>query len=174
MAKARKVKKVSPDDECTLAAVRILRVRLKEFYSHWRDPDQMPTPAQLHDLRISGKRLRYSADSLRELYPDRLTLLIDLLKRLQDVLGEIQDCETHRIVVETDLARRTRRHADQHEITALRHLCEHYEQRQAKLFVECTALWQGISNHQFHASLKDLISHPIKATHESQEPLTHD
>ncbi len=39
MARALKVKKVSPDDECTVAAARILRTRLKEFYSHWRGPD---------------------------------------------------------------------------------------------------------------------------------------
>src|ERR1043165_4039500 len=126
MAKALKVKKVSPEDECTSAAVVILRTRLKEFYSHWRHPNQIPTPAQLHDLRISGKRLRYSADSLRALYPDRLTLLIDLLKKLQDLLGEMQDCETQRAVIEADLARRKRGKLGRGETTALQRLIQHY------------------------------------------------
>ena len=101
-------------------AMNDLRTRLKEFYSHWRDPDQQPTSAQLHDLRISGKRLRYSADFLRALYPDRLTLLIDLLKKLQDLLGEMQDCEMQRAVVEADLARRKQRKPARGETAARR------------------------------------------------------
>lgn len=170
MAKALKVKKVSPDDECTLAAVRILRIRLKEFYSHWRDPNQTPTPAQLHDLRISGKRLRYSADSLRILYPDRLALLIDLLKRLQDLLGEMQDCEMQRAVIEADLARRK---PSKNEAVALQRIIQHYHQRQAKLLTEITELWHGISSKKFRASLKDLISHPIEPARGSDDSPTH-
>lgn len=173
MAKALKVKKISPDDECTLAAVRILRTRLKEFFSHWCDPDQTPTPAQLHDLRISGKRLRYSADSLRALYPDRLTLLIDLLKRLQDLLGEMQDCETQRAVIEADLAPRKRRQPGRGETAALQRLIQHYHQRQAKLFTDLAELWRGISSEKFRAGLKDLISHPSSPTRDSEDSPTH-
>lgn len=173
MAKALKVKKLSPDDECSLAAERILRTRLKEFYSHWRDPDQTPTPAQLHDLRISGKRLRYSADSLRALYPDRLTLLIDLLKKLQDLLGEMQDCETQRAVIEADLTRRRQRKLGRGETAVLKRLIQHYHERQAKIFTELTELWRGTSNEKFHASLKDLISHPGSLMHDSEDPPTH-
>lgn len=174
MAKALKVKKISPDDQCTAATMRILRTRLKEFYSHWRDPDQTPTPSQLHDLRISGKRLRYSADSLRALYPDRLTLLIDLLKKLQDLLGEMQDCETQRTVIEADLARRRRHKLGRGETAALQYLIQHYHQRQAKLFTDLAELWHGISNEKFHASLKDLISHPGAPACDGADWPTHD
>ena len=67
MAKPRKIKKVAPGQPITQSAERILRTRLKEFYSHWAEPADEPTPEQLHNLRISGKRLRYSAEQLREL-----------------------------------------------------------------------------------------------------------
>jgi len=174
MAKALKVKKVLPTDEGTMAAVRILRTRLKEFYSRWRDPNQIPTPAQLHDLRISGKRLRYSAESLRALYSDHLVLLIDLLKRLQDLLGEMQDCETQRAMIEADLARRSRRQPSEGEIATLQTIIRNYQQRQAKLFTEFAELWRGISRKKFRAGLKDMISRPIKPTSKHQEPLTHD
>ena len=103
MSKPLKVKKVSAAAPIQRTAVRILRTRLKEFYSHWPDPRVLPTTTQLHNLRISGKRLRYSAEQLRELYDDRLALLIDLLKRSQDLLGEIQDCVTQRAVLEAEL-----------------------------------------------------------------------
>lgn len=105
MAKARKIRKLSPDDRSTDAAVQIMRTRLREFFSHWPNLKKKPTPAQLHALRISGKRLRYSAESLRDLYPDRLTLLLNLLRQVQDVLGEMQDYETQRAVIADDLAR---------------------------------------------------------------------
>src|SRR5215510_16072370 len=109
MAKPLKITKISLNDRPDKAARRILRTRIKEFYSCWPDPDHTPTLEQLHNLRISGKRLRYSAESLRELYPDRLALMIDLLKRSQDILGEIQDCVTQRRMIEAYLARMRRR-----------------------------------------------------------------
>ena len=65
MSKPLKVKKLFPSDSIQTAAVKILRTRIKEFYSHWPAPDRVPTLEQLHDLRISGKRLRYSAEMLR-------------------------------------------------------------------------------------------------------------
>jgi len=162
MAKALKVKKISPADKSTPAAVRILRARLKEFYSHWRNPDYIPTPTQLHDLRISGKRLRYSAESLRGLYPDRLAVLIELLRRLQDVLGEMQDCETQRAVIEADLARRTRRQPSRAEIAVLEGLIQHYQERRAKLFAQFADLWRGVSSEKFRESIKDMVSHPAE------------
>src|SRR5262245_47904267 len=100
MAKPRKVKKVLPADRIDKTAVRILRTRLKEFYSHWADPNREPTPEDLHNLRISGKRLRYSAECLRELYPDQLALMIDLFKRSQDLLGSYQDCIVQRAMID--------------------------------------------------------------------------
>ncbi|GAA5128246.1 CHAD domain-containing protein [Haloechinothrix salitolerans] len=54
-----------------------------------------PEDAQLHDLRIKGKRLRYTAETaLPAAKPSdvkRLTKLIKAAKRLQDVLGVHQD-----------------------------------------------------------------------------------
>src|SRR5437660_7059123 len=174
MAKALKVKKISPADQATHAAVRILRTRLTAFYSRWRDPDQIPTPVQLHDLRISGKRLRYSAEFLRALYPDHLALLIELLRKLQDVLGEMQDCETQRAIIEADLARRHQHRPSQAEIAALEGIIEHYRERQAKLFTQFTDLWRGLTRKSFRESLKDLVSHPIMPSGEHEEPLIHD
>ena len=159
MAKALKVKKISPADAATRAGARILRTRLKEFYSRWRNPEQMLTPEQFHDLRISGKRLRYSAEALRTLYPDRLALLIELLKRLQETLGEMQDCETQRAAVEEELKRRGRR-GEIDEIVTLRALIGDYESRQRKLTEEFALLWRGLSRKKFRAGLKELVSRP--------------
>ncbi|MGH9754455.1 MAG: CHAD domain-containing protein [Blastocatellia bacterium] len=158
MAKPLKIKKISPADRLEKAARRILRTRIKEFYSCWPDPDHTPTLEELHNLRISGKRLRYSAESLRELYPDRLTLLIEMLKSSQDLLGEIQDCVTQRGLIEAYMARMRRRGARNGQITALEKIASEYEQRQSTLFTQFHETWRGMTMDEFRASLKAMVS----------------
>lgn len=91
--KARKVKGLDPDGTLLENARRIAEVRLDELYGfvpRALDPDEV---VALHDMRIAAKRLRYvfevtepalgrlAADGARE------------ARKLQDVLGEIHDCD---------------------------------------------------------------------------------
>jgi CHAD domain-containing protein len=168
MAKAFKVKKVSARDDSRRAGVRILQTRLREFYSHWTDPEKIPTGEQLHALRISGKRLRYSAESLRELYADKLALLLAFLKQIQDALGEIQDCETHQALLKMELGRLRRKSMPSEknvaetnaEISALEILIEDYQARQQQHFAAFSLLWRGLLREKIREALKDLITHP--------------
>ncbi len=173
MAKPRKIKKVSPDDPAMDAAIRILRVRLKEFYSHWPDPDRMPTFGELHDTRISGKRLRYSAESLRALYPDKLALLIELLKRSQDLLGEIQDCLTQRRMIEGDLIRLRRRKPKSDDIAVFEEIISNYEQRQDLLFIQFREVWRGMTLQEFRDCLKAMVVNPEIRRKESDDTPFH-
>lgn len=158
MSKPLKVKKVSTTDPIQTTAVNILQTRLEEFYSHWPDPRQIPGTQQLHNLRISGKRLRYSAEQLRELFPDRLALLIDLLKRGQDLLGEIQDCVTQHGVIEIELAQLQQRKPESTEIAALKKLLDAYSQKQSLLFNQFREIWMGLTLPEFRAGLSAMIS----------------
>lgn len=158
MSKPFKVKKVSADSSIELTAVKILRTRLKEFYSHWPDIGVPPSQERLHSLRISGKRLRYSAEQLRHLFPDRLALLIDLLKRSQDLLGNFQDKVTQRGMLETELARIKRRKPDSLEIVVLERLTADHSQRQSQLFDQFRELWMGMTLPEFRAGLKAMVS----------------
>jgi CHAD domain-containing protein len=168
MAKPLKIRKLSPDDRLEKAARRILRTRIKEFFSCWPDPDHPPTLEELHNLRISGKRLRYTAESLRELYPDRLALLIDLLKLNQDLLGEIQDCVTQRELVEAYIARLRRRSPQDDQIAALEKVVSEYEQRQSTLFAQFHETWRGMTMDEFRASLRAMVSR-VKKTRRADE-----
>lgn len=178
MAKPLKIRKITPDDRPEMAARRILRTRIKEFYSYWPDPKHLPTLEQLHNLRISGKRLRYSAESLRDLYPDKLTLMIDLLKRGQDLLGEIQDCVTQRSMVEAYLTRMRRRAPQNDQIIALEKIISEYEQRQSMLFTLFHETWRGMTMDEFRESLKAMASRAKKTkrtqeNREQREPVLH-
>lgn len=178
MAKPLKIRKISPDDQAKKAATRILRTRIKEFYSHWPNPDHTPTPEQLHDLRISGKRLRYSAESLREFYPDRLALLIDLLKRNQDLLGEIQDCVTQRGVIEERLNRAGKRGMWNEQTASLEKIISEYDERQSALFAQFHEIWRGMTLDEFRRGLKAMVIRAKEVRqrrpaedHETREPV---
>jgi hypothetical protein len=176
VAKPLKIRKISPNDQVEKAARRILRTRIKELYSCWPDPDHTPTAEQLHDLRISGKRLRYSAESLRDLYPDRLALLLDLLKVAQDRLGEIQDCVTQRGLIEASIARMRRRAPQSDEITALEKIVAEYDRRQSALFRQFLETWRGMTMDEFRESLNAMVSRVISPKKErpaaSEDPET--
>ncbi|MBS1787190.1 MAG: CHAD domain-containing protein [Acidobacteria bacterium] len=168
MSKPFKVRKVSLDDPVHITAVKILRTRLKEFYSHWPAIELLPTEEQLHNLRISGKRLRYSAEQLRNSFPGRLALLIELLKRSQDLLGDFQDKVTQCKVIEIELARIKRRKPESREISVLEQLSEEYRKRQSLLFDQFREIWTGMVLPEFRAGLKAMIS----AKNSSAEPKT--
>jgi CHAD domain-containing protein len=49
------------------------------------------TPTDLHRLRLASKRLRYTLELFRPLYPAALEERLDALKKLQDFLGDVND-----------------------------------------------------------------------------------
>ncbi|MHC1681064.1 MAG: YfcE family phosphodiesterase [Methanomassiliicoccales archaeon] len=46
-----------------------------------------------HALRIAGKHLRYALEAFRDTYPDGLDDDLKTLKKLQDTVGELHDCD---------------------------------------------------------------------------------
>ncbi len=161
MAKAFKVKKVQPETLAAKTATRILLTRLAEFYSHWPNADDEPTAAEIHNLRISGKRLRYSAETARAFYPDRLALLIELLKRGQDVLGDYQDCVAHRAMLSKDLARQRRLAPKGKQIALLEKLLAGLDERQALLYAQFREIWRGMVTKEFRAYLTAAVAQPV-------------
>jgi CHAD domain-containing protein len=91
--KARKVKGL--DCEASLAhnAQRILAVRLEEllgFMPAALDPDEVDA---LHDMRIAAKRVRYVLEVTEECFGPFGPDVRKKAKELQDILGEIHDCD---------------------------------------------------------------------------------
>jgi CHAD domain-containing protein len=85
--KARKVKGLDPAGPFADNARRIVAVRAQEVLdiaARAQDPAQATA---LHDLRIAAKRLRYVLDLTGP--PD----VVKQLKGLQDLLGELHDCD---------------------------------------------------------------------------------
>jgi hypothetical protein len=94
--KARKVKRVDPGGPAAEEVAKIVAVRLDELLSLMpaaRDPTAVET---LHDLRIAAKRLRYVLELFAGEFGPYAAQAAKQAKKLQDVLGEIHDCDVTR------------------------------------------------------------------------------
>jgi CHAD domain len=92
--KARRVKGLHPDAALADNLQRIVAVRLDElcsFVPRALDPAQVKA---LHDMRIAAKRLRYILEVAAEpCFGPYATTAIKRAKDLQDLLGELHDCD---------------------------------------------------------------------------------
>ena len=99
MAKAWKVRGIHPQLSYSWNAQVILAVKIQEVYS-WAESIRNPNKLkELHNLRISIKRLRYSMEFFAINYGEELQDFLKVLADLQEQLGDIHDCD----VVETVL-----------------------------------------------------------------------
>ncbi|HVW17593.1 MAG TPA: CHAD domain-containing protein [Solirubrobacteraceae bacterium] len=131
--RARSVVGLAPDESLAVNVERILAVRVAELRSFMpaaRDPERV---RELHDMRIAAKRLRYLLELVgREVLGDRATRAIALLKELQDVLGDVHDCD----VLAPRLA--------QFEGEGVDVLAEHLRLRRAERFARFRVLWPEV------------------------------
>ena len=91
--KARKVDGLDPDGTLADNAERIVRVRLDElcgFMPRAADPEEW---VALHDMRIAAKRLRYILEVTGPCFGAYTKTATKMTKALQDLLGEIHDCD---------------------------------------------------------------------------------
>jgi hypothetical protein len=92
--KARRVKGLEPDGTLADNLERIVAARLDELFSfvpRVRDPARVKA---LHDMRIASKRLRYILEVGAEpCFGPYAETAIKRTKDLQDLLGELHDCD---------------------------------------------------------------------------------
>ena len=145
--KPRKVKHLDPAASLGANAARILAVRSQEVLD-LADKAQDPANVKaLHNLRIAAKRLRYLLELTGPEAP------VKQLKRFQDVLGEIHDCD-----VQLPPLRALARESAEREAVGLRTLAVRLATRRAELFERF---------HQGWPELRDTItplSHAIGTT----------
>jgi CHAD domain-containing protein len=105
--KARKVKKLDPAAPLDANAARIVHTRVDELRSFAAEAlDPGATVAQ-HDMRIAAKRLRYVLEVTGFCFGKPAQTARRRARDLQDLLGEIHDCDVMlpRVQVEIDRLR---------------------------------------------------------------------
>ena len=91
--KARKVKGLDPDGPLVDNMRRVIAVRVDELYGFVPDALDPDHVEKLHDMRIAAKRLRYLLELSEPLFGVPAKKAARVIKGLQDVLGEIHDCD---------------------------------------------------------------------------------
>lgn len=113
--KARKVKRLDPEAPLAEGARRIVLVRLGElesFIPRVLDPGEVEA---LHDMRIAAKRLRYVLELTEPCFGAEARYGYKQAKELQEVLGEVHDCDEMLALV-----RRRRRRLRGEDLVAVR------------------------------------------------------
>jgi CHAD domain-containing protein len=57
------------------------------------------TPEELHQFRLASKRFRYTLEIFRPVYGDGLERRIERVRRVQTLLGDLQDCVASRALL---------------------------------------------------------------------------
>ena len=178
--KARRVKGLDPAAPLVDNLERIVRVRLGElqaFMPRAADPAQVEA---LHDMRIAAKRLRYILEIAHPCFGDYARTAVNRVKDLQELLGELHDCDVQSVELEAflrdlvaedalalalaadgmdDLApealRAARHHRDHAGIVAL---LVYVRARRRVLFGAFERLWTDFERSGFAARLEYAVS----------------
>ncbi len=103
MTKAWPVGRLDPDAPLDLNARRILRVRVGELYS-WEPIIANPlATTELHNMRISAKRLRYTLELFSSVFGDEGSRQIERVKALQEQLGNLHDLDVRIALIADEL-----------------------------------------------------------------------
>jgi len=91
MAKPRPIEGIEPQRRIRPNARRILATRIEEVWSYADDIVFPGRVRELHDMRIAFKRLRYLLEIFGIAFPTDLGPMLEEVKLMQDILGDIHD-----------------------------------------------------------------------------------
>ncbi len=174
--KARKVKGLDPAGALADNAERIVRVRLDELCSFMPRAADPAEVVALHDMRIAAKRLRYILEVTGPCFGSYARTAVKMTKDLQDLLGEIHDCDVQIPEVRSfrdelerrdalELVRRAggapdldpkllRHAAHRRDHPGLAALLVHLRARRELLFARFLELWSDYERRGFRARLE--------------------
>ena len=91
----------SDRSQIQVTASRILSRLAKEFFERGQlIATEKASAGELHRLRVAAKEFRYSLDLFGPLYGESIGPLLERLKGVQTLLGDINDCATVRRILE--------------------------------------------------------------------------
>jgi CHAD domain len=178
--RARRVKRLDPAGTLADNAERIIRVRLDEVYGFVPQALQPSEVASLHNMRIAAKRLRYVLEVTAFCFGPYAATAVKRARDLQDLIGEIHDCDVMipRVLAHVDELRArdaamlrllaagesdldpvlTRGVPNRAAYRGLEVLAVHLQARRDLLFEQFLALWGRLERRGFRARLEAALT----------------
>lgn len=131
-------------------AVDLLIRRAVELEAFQLVADHPERVEELHAMRIAVKRLRYTLEIFRSLFEGAAEPVLETLKKLQDLLGEVHDCDVWigylPLFLEKERRRTIRYFGHERPMGRLRpgigFLQEEFHRRRAERFEEFRGFWR--------------------------------
>ena len=153
MAKAWRVKGIRPKKSYRRGGRTILPVRVEEVDS-WsqfiRAPDNI---TELHNMRISLKRLRYSMELFVINYGEEYWKCLKTVEDLQELLGDIHDCD----VIETVLTESLQKASADETAVGINALLLRYRELRAETYQAFVEKWTALEDSDFMGRFLDIV-----------------
>ncbi len=174
MAKAVPIHLLTQPEAPLRASAPVLLVRIQEmmeFATAARDPANV---TELHDMRIAGKRLRYTLELFAPVLGGRAFEVLGTVEQIQELLGSIHDCDVLIPLLEQTIDQETER--EQKQATrkggglpqylaaeGLAKLLGEKREERDRLYREFLALWDSLPAERFAQDVARLICPPDAA-----------
>ena len=143
---------------------------LEDLFSYERFIDDPEKVAQHHQMRIAAKHLRYTLEAYAGLYPRGLKQEIRTFKHLQDILGDIHDCDVWAAFLEDFIEEekdRSQSYFGNHHffslcLPGLNYLHDGRVSTRQKLHRDLVTTWKKLQDDGFWEVLRETISLPLR------------
>jgi CHAD domain-containing protein len=141
------------------------------------DPDAV---TRHHEMRIAAKRLRYTLEAFNSLYSGELKEPVRKVRALQDVLGQMHDCDVWIGYLPgfmqepqgTESEPPAGRHIPGEGWPGIPGLLEDRKQERIRLYRAFVELWDGLRDARFFETLRELIRQPPPETSGDETQVT--
>jgi CHAD domain-containing protein len=146
-----------------------IQTQIDELFMHESYIHDPANITELHAMRISAKRLRYSIEAFEDLYKDPIKPFISEVKRLQDALGLVHDLDVWIAFVPEFIEeerQRIRAYFGHEEplrrlLPGLNAFTESRKTMREDAYDEFLRVWDAQSEAKFWERIKKLIATPI-------------
>ena len=136
------------------------------FEKYITDPENV---SQLHAMRIAGKKLRYTIEIFTPIYNQALLPYIQLMKEIQDQLGEIHDDDVWISWLPQFVEKEQKRIEDyfgntgplKRLLPGINHLIEDRKSARDQTYQSFLATWDSLLSEKAWVNLREIINAPI-------------
>ena len=125
-----------------------------------------------HEMRISAKKFRYTIETYSGLYEGELKDQIKVMKKLQDYLGDIHDCDVWGVFLDNFIEEERKRNIEffgndrffMFVLPGLNFLKENRISKRTELYTELLEYWDVMKKEHFREELGSVISLPLQSS----------